>query len=67
MFQTPPPPSITIAPHSGSDALHTRSGVFDGDSDFLLPKTGSAASKTNVQIKDYFMWDDVPNCSKLDL
>ena len=61
MFQTPPPPSnITIAPHSGGDVLHTRSGGFDGDSDFLQPKTGNATSKTNVQIKDYFMWDDVP-------
>ena len=60
MFQTPPPPSITIAPHSGGEALHTRNGGFDGDRDFLQPKTGSNASKTNVQIKDYFMWDDVP-------
>ena len=60
MFQTPPPPSLTIAPHSGGEALHTHSGGFEGDNQFLLPKNGSAVSKTNVQIKDYFMWEDVP-------
>ena len=70
-FQTPPPTNLVAAPPSGADAGHTvvantnrkdNGGLDDSriENDFLVPKASTVVSKTNVQIKDYFMWEDVP-------